>query len=44
MMASLMDKKPEGAVGANILRPFRIALDYPGETAWLQCVRDCTAR
>lgn len=41
MMASLMDKPPEGAVGANILRHFRMTLDYPGHAAWLQCASGC---
>lgn len=41
MMASMMDKPPEGAVGANILQHFRMTLDYPGQNAWLLCASGC---
>ena len=41
MMASLMDLKPEGAVGANALSSFRVTLDYANETVWFECVKDC---
>ncbi|OOG43667.1 hypothetical protein [Rhodanobacter sp. C05] len=41
MMASLMDRPPEGAVGANILEHFRMTIDYPHRDAWFECVSDC---
>ena len=41
MMAQMMDKKPEGAVGANILDAFKLTVDYPKETAIFDCVTGC---
>lgn len=41
MMASLMDRPPEGAVGANILEHFRVTIDYPHKDAWFECVSGC---
>lgn len=42
MMAALMDRPPEGAVGANIFEHFRMTIDYPHKDAWFECVSDCT--
>jgi len=42
MMASLMDRPPEGAVGANIFEHFRMTIDYPHKDAWFECVSGCT--
>lgn len=42
MMAELMDKPPEGAVGANMLAHFRMTIDYPKRTASFECVDGCT--
>jgi hypothetical protein len=41
MMASLMDVKPEGAIGANAFSSMRVTLDYPHETVWFECMREC---
>lgn len=41
MMASLMDRPPEGAVGANIFEHFRMTIDYPHKDAWFECVSGC---
>jgi hypothetical protein len=41
MMASMMDEKPEGTVGANILSAFRMTLDYPNATASFECEKVC---
>lgn len=41
MMASLMDRSPDGAVGANIFEHFRMTIDYPQRTAWFECVSAC---
>lgn len=35
-MSSMMDARVEGAVGGSAFRYLRMALDYPGETAWFQ--------
>lgn len=43
-MASMMDKAPEGAVGANVFGHFRMTIDYPHSTAYFRCVHGCTAR
>jgi hypothetical protein len=43
MMASLMDRSPEGAVGANIFEHFRMTIDYPQGVAWFDCVSACKA-
>lgn len=42
-MAQMMDKPPEGALGGNVFRHFRMTLDYPKATAWFDCVRGCRA-
>lgn len=41
MMAAIMDKPPEGAIGGNVFDHFRMTLDYPGATAWFDCERGC---
>lgn len=41
MMAAIMDKPPEGAIGGNVFHHFRMTLDYPGATAWFDCERGC---
>lgn len=41
MMASIMDRTPEGAIGANVFRHFVMTLDYPKATAYLRCVENC---
>lgn len=40
-MSSMMDKRVEGAVGANVFQHFAMTIDYPHATAWFRCVRDC---
>ena len=42
-MAQMMDKPPEGAIGGNVFRHFRMTLDYPHATAWFDCARGCTS-
>lgn len=42
-MAQMMDKPPEGALGGNVFRHFRMTLDYPESTAWFDCMRGCRA-
>ncbi|WP_114239726.1 hypothetical protein [Dyella sp. C9] len=37
MMASMMDRRPDGALGANVFRHFVLTMDYPGEAAWATC-------
>lgn len=37
------DEEIHGAAGANIFRHFSMTLDYPRDTAWFECVRDCVA-
>ncbi|RDI99157.1 hypothetical protein DVT68_11830 [Dyella solisilvae] len=41
MMASIMDKPPEGAVGGNVLHQFVMTIDYPGGMAYFGCSLDC---
>ncbi|MFC4762389.1 hypothetical protein [Dyella koreensis] len=41
MMAELMDKPPEGAIGGNVLQHFVMTLDYPNATAYFQCGGAC---
>lgn len=43
MMAGLMDKPPEGAVGANVFEHFRMTIDYKRSKAWFDCVMGCKA-
>lgn len=43
MMGSLMDKPPEGAVGANVFEHFRMTIDYKRSKAWFDCVTGCKA-
>jgi len=43
MMASLMDRPPEGAVGANIFEHFQMTIDYPKRIAWFDCISACKA-
>lgn len=38
-----MDKKPDGAVGANVFRHFVMTIDYPDATAYFRCVDACEA-
>jgi hypothetical protein len=42
MMASLMDRPPEGAIGANVLERFSLTLDYKRREAWFQCPSGCS--
>ncbi|MGC1548769.1 MAG: hypothetical protein WA777_09575 [Rhodanobacter sp.] len=42
-MSSMMDKRVEGAVGANVFDHFVMTLDYPHSTAYFSCVRGCVA-
>jgi hypothetical protein len=42
MMASLMDKPPEGAVGANVFEHFRMTIDYEHRNGWFQCISGCS--
>ena len=42
MMASLMDKAPEGAIGANVLERFNLTINYKKEEAWFQCPSGCS--
>jgi predicted aspartyl protease len=42
-MASMMDKTPEGAVGANVFKHFVMTIDYPHSTAYFRCVHGCKA-
>lgn len=42
MMAEIMDKPPEGAIGGNVFRHFRMTLDYPHATAWFDCDHGCS--
>lgn len=42
-MAQWMDKRPEGALGANVFRHFVVTVDYPRSTAWFRCVQGCAA-
>ncbi|HEX7326402.1 MAG TPA: hypothetical protein VF292_13790 [Rhodanobacteraceae bacterium] len=37
MMSSTMDKRPDGAAGANIFRHFVMTIDYPKATAYFRC-------
>lgn len=37
MMASMMDRKPEGALGGNVFRHLVLTIDYPRNTAWITC-------
>ena len=41
MMASMMDKTPEGAIGGNVLSDFVMTIDYPARTAYFHCARGC---
>lgn len=41
MMAELMDLKPEGAVGGNAFSSMRVTIDYPRQTVWFECLKDC---
>lgn len=43
MMASMMDRPPEGAVGANIFEHFRMTIDYPHRNAWFECLVGCAS-
>lgn len=43
MMAAMMDRPPEGAIGANVFEHFRMTIDYKQKTAWFECVSDCSA-
>lgn len=43
MMAEIMDKPPEGAIGGNALDHFLMTVDYPHAAAWFTCARGCTA-
>jgi len=43
LMAQMMDKPPEGALGGNVFGHFRMTLDYPHATAWFDCVKGCRA-
>lgn len=43
MMAEIMDKPPEGAIGGNALDHFVMTVDYPHATAWFTCARGCVA-
>lgn len=40
-MSSMMDKRVEGAVGANVFQHFVMTLDYPHEAAYFRCATDC---
>ena len=42
MMASMMDKTPEGAIGGNVLSHFVMTIDYPSRTAYFRCARGCS--
>ncbi len=42
MMASLMDKPPEGAIGGNVLDRFRLTINYKGAQAWFECPSGCS--
>lgn len=42
-MASMMDKKVEGALGANVYQHFVMTIDYPGAKAYFRCVTGCVA-
>ncbi len=37
------DEDVHGAAGANLFRHFSMTLDYPRDTAWFKCVRNCVA-
>ncbi|MBE1160475.1 hypothetical protein [Dyella acidiphila] len=41
MMSSMMDKRVEGAVGANVFSHFVMTLDYPRATAYFRCASGC---
>ncbi len=42
MMASMMDKAPEGAIGGNVVSHFVMTIDYPARTAYFRCARGCS--
>lgn len=42
MMASLMDKAPEGAVGGNVLERFSVTVNYKRKEAWFECPSGCS--
>ena len=35
-MSRFMDKTIEGALGGNVLRSFRLTVDYPGAAAYFE--------
>lgn len=37
MMAAMMDKRPEGALGGNVFRHMVLTIDYLHERAWVVC-------
>ncbi len=41
VMSSYMDKRVEGAVGANVFNHFAMTIDYPRSTAYFRCVHGC---
>ncbi|QNK01851.1 hypothetical protein [Dyella telluris] len=43
MMAELMDKTPEGAIGGNVLGHFVLTIDYPKGMAYVACPQGCQA-
>ena len=43
MMAAAMDKRPDGAIGANVFQHFRMTIDYKQRAGWFECVQGCSA-
>lgn len=42
-MSQYTDQDVHGSAGANLFRHFSMTLDYPRDTAWFKCVRNCAA-
>jgi hypothetical protein len=36
-MADQMDRRPEGALGANVFQHLKLTIDYSGDAAWITC-------